>query len=173
MCVAFCDLSVIFYTFENRIITAKSSIGRRKIELIKLRKTTNCHIVRASKLTADHIFIYEFTSKTRAIKGTKWWGKILILIDEYMPLGDTYSLRRDVKISKFVTLTYKNTTHTFFSLFLLLAKKYFRTFDVICIVFLRCANEECECSTWMRKWHFEWLNSLLIWYISIFEILKT
>ena len=40
MCVAFCDLSVIFYTFENRIITAKSSIGRRKIELIKLRKTT-------------------------------------------------------------------------------------------------------------------------------------
>ena len=37
-------------------------------------------------------------------------------------------------------------SHPVICSFLLLAKNYLRTSDVICVYFLRCANKECECS---------------------------
>ena len=59
-------------------------------------------------------------------------------------------------------------SHYVICIFLLLAEKYLRTFDVICVDFLRCANKECECSYQNAKYYN--LNGffLIIWYILKF-----
>ena len=74
--------------------------------------------------------------------------KNLILMDEYIFLGDTPLEFRNINNINFIIIFSHsaNCTCILLSAHLIYYRqnKYLQTFDVICVDFLRCANNGCE-----------------------------